>query len=45
MKKFLLLFLFLFIGCSSNEKLDKPLAGSIQADGTIKDLTTKDTIK
>ena len=45
MKKTLLLLIFLFIGCSNNEKADKPLAGSIQADGTIKDLTEKDTIK
>ena len=45
MKKILFLVLFLFIGCSNNEKTNKPLAGSIQADGTIKDLTDKDTIK
>ena len=45
MKKILFLVLFLFIGCSNNEKTDKPLEGSIQADGTIKDLTDKDTIK
>tara|TARA_R110001583_G_scaffold16726_2_gene68409 strand:- start:720 stop:863 length:144 start_codon:yes stop_codon:yes gene_type:complete len=47
MKKLLLLILlaFLFIGCSDNKKADKPLAGSIQEDGTIKDLTEKDTIK
>jgi hypothetical protein len=46
MKKLLLLILltFLFIGCSNNKKTDKPLAGSIQEDGTIKDLTEKDTI-
>ncbi len=46
MKKLLLLILltFLFIGCSNNKKTDKPLAGSIQEDGTIKDLTDKDTI-
>ena len=44
--KFLLLLIstFLFIGCGDNKKADKPLAGSIQEDGTIKDLTEKDTI-
>jgi hypothetical protein len=38
--KFLLLLIstFLFIGCGDNKKADKPLAGSIQEDGTVKDL-------
>ena len=44
-KLLLILLIFLFIGCSNNEKIDKPLAGSVQADGTIKDLTEKDIIK
>ena len=39
MKKLLLLVLsiFLFVGCG-DKKTEKPLAGSIQVDGTVKDL-------
>ena len=34
----LLISTFLFIGCGDNKKAVEPLAGSIQEDGTVKDL-------